>query len=262
MFWWRQQIAAGVEAAFTDVDAGNLSLHAGDGDPVAVRQGRAQLAVAMGVDPAGLRFMNQVHSARVARADQLVPVDPPGPDAVPGPGSGSGPGSMDAMVSPTGQHPMAVMVADCLPVVLAGFAPGTGTVAATAVAHAGRQGLAAGILPATVRELKACMGAVEAAVHQGQVRAWIGPSVCGSCYEVPPGLAAEVAAAVPGSASTTRQGTTGLDLGAGAEAQLQALGVQTERVPGCTMEQDRLFSHRRNQRTGRFAGLVWRGQTD
>ncbi|GAB3249681.1 laccase domain-containing protein [Arthrobacter pigmenti] len=255
MFWWRQQIADDLEVAFTDAEAGNLALHVGD-NPTAVRGRRAQLAAVMGVDAATLLFMNQVHSARVARADQLVPV---GPSA---PGSAADGNTMDAMVSPSGLHPMAVMVADCLPVVLAGFAPGTGAVAATAVVHAGRQGLAAGIIAAAVRELEAIPGGPERADGPLLVRAWIGPSVCGRCYEVPEKMAAEVARAVPGTASRTRQGTAGLDLAAGAEMQLAGMGVPTERIAGCTLEEGRLFSHRRNQRAGRFAGLVWRGQAE
>jgi copper oxidase (laccase) domain-containing protein len=133
-------------------------------------------------------------------------------------------------------------------------------VAATAVVHAGRQGLAAGIIPAAVRELE---GSQEGHADGGKrplVHAWIGPSVCGRCYEVPAEMAAEVAAAVPGTASRTWKETAGLDLAAGAEMQFARLGVQTRRIAGCTMEESRLFSHRRNQRTGRFAGLVWRGQ--
>lgn len=253
MFWWRQRVAEDLEVAFTDVEAGNLALHVGD-EPAAVRDRRAGLATAMGVDAAALLFMNQVHSARVARADQLVPVGPSGPAAA------SDGGTMDAMVSPSGLHPMAVMVADCLPVVLAGFEPDTGAVAATAVVHAGRQGLAAGIIPAAVRALEGLPYGHADDGRRPLVQAWIGPSVCGRCYEVPEEMAAEVAAAVPGSASRTRQGTAGLDLAAGAEMQLAGMNVQTRRIAGCTLEEGRLFSHRRDQRTGRFAGLVWRGQ--
>lgn len=244
MFWWRQQVADGLEVAFTDVDAGNLALHVGD-EPDAVRQHRTNLASAMDVEASTLLFMNQVHSAHVSRADQLVPVGPPAPDIVPDAVA------TDGMVSPAGAHPMAVMVADCLPVVLAGFDPDTGAVTATAVVHAGRQGLATGIIDAATDSMESAGG--------GRMQAWIGPSVCGSCYEVPEAMAADVAEAVPSVASRTRQGTAGLDLAAGASSQLASRGVQVERIAGCTMEESRLFSHRRNQRTGRFAGLVWRG---
>lgn len=253
MFWWRQQVADDLEVAFTDAGAGNLALHVGD-EPDSVRGRRAELAAAMGLDAGTLLFMNQAHSAHVARADQLVPVGSSAHGAAPDGGT------MDAMVSPEGRHPMAVMVADCLPVVLAGFEPEAGTVAATAVVHAGRLGLAAGIIPAAVQELEACIGGQADSLQPPLLRAWIGPSVCGRCYEVPPEMAAEVSAAVPATATVTRQGTAGLDLAAGADAQLTGLGVQTERIAGCTMEEAGLFSHRRNRQTGRFAGLVWRGQ--
>lgn len=241
MFWWRQQIAKKLWVAFTDVQAGNLALHVG-AEPAAVRHRRRLLEQRMGVRD--LRFMNQTHSARVVRTDQRDPTGgsccAPAPDA-------------DAMVSLFGTDPMAVMVADCVPVVLAGFTPDRGRVAGTAIVHAGRQGMVSGVLTAALQELRNS-DAVE-------MTGWIGPSICGRCYEVPSQMAADVEARVPGSRCTTGKGTTGLDLAAGAAAQLTAAGVDVERVGGCTMEERRLFSYRRNQTTGRFAGLVWREQT-
>jgi copper oxidase (laccase) domain-containing protein len=89
------------------------------------------------------------------------------------------------------------------------------------------------------------------------IRAWIGPSICGSCYEVPGDLRAEVAAVVPATGSTTSWGTPALDLPAGVRSQLASLGVSVEYSGACTLEQDGLFSYRRDKQTGRFAGLVW-----
>ncbi|HET8795896.1 MAG TPA: peptidoglycan editing factor PgeF [Arthrobacter sp.] len=246
MFWWRQQVADGLWVAFTDAGAGNLALHVGD-DAAAVRQRRSRLAVAMGKPPESLLFMNQVHSTHVVWADQLVPAGPSGDgDARPG---------ADAMVSPGGLSPMAVMVADCVPVVLAGFSPDTGEVAGTAVVHAGRQGLSDGIVSAAVRELQ------RTGTGELDLRAWIGPAICGRCYEVPEEMADSVAAQVPGTKTTTRQGTPGLELSRGVGTQLAGLGVVVEQIAGCTMEESRLFSYRRDHQTGRFAGLVWREQT-
>ncbi|MDQ0691613.1 polyphenol oxidase family protein [Arthrobacter sp. W4I7] len=226
MFHWRARIQPGISVAFTDVEAGNLALHVGD-DPDEVGRRRADLERAIGVAPQGLRFMNQVHGNAVAVMGQ----DSPAPEA-------------DAMVSRG--VPLAVMVADCIPVVLAGESPDGPVLAAV---HAGRPGIANGVIPAAVDSMKA-LGA-------GGIRAWLGPSICGSCYEVPAGLQAEVAAAVPASRSTTSWGTPGLDLPAGARSQLAEAGVTVEYSGPCTLETPSLFSYRRNSDTGRFAGLVW-----
>jgi hypothetical protein len=87
----------------------------------------------------------------------------------------------------------------------------------------------------------------------------IGPAVCGCCYEVPMAMRDEIAAVLPGSATTTRQGTPALDLPAGAEAVLRQAGVTSiRRIEICTIEDDRMFSHRRGlaRPTGRHAGVV------
>ena len=226
MFHWRAEILPGVSAAFTDTDAGNLALHVGD-DASEVQQRRARLEQAMGIAPRSLRFMNQVHGSTVAAME---------PDsAVP---------EADAMVS--GGLPLAVMVADCIPVVLAGESAEGPVLAAV---HAGRPGIANGIIPTAV-DAMALRGATG-------IRAWLGPSICGRCYEVPAALQAEVAAAVPATRSSTSWGTPGLDLPAGARSQLEAAGVSVEYAGACTLETESLYSYRRDRETGRFAGLVW-----
>jgi copper oxidase (laccase) domain-containing protein len=90
-----------------------------------------------------------------------------------------------------------------------------------------------------------------------RIRAWLGPSICGACYEVPAALRDEVAAAVPATRSRTSWGTPALDLPAGARSQLEAAGVDVEYTGGCTLETETLYSYRRNPTTGRFAGLLW-----
>ena len=226
MFHWRAEILPGVSAAFTDTDAGNLALHVGD-DASEVQQRRARLEQAMGIAPRSLRFMNQVHGSTVAAME---------PDsAVP---------EADAMMS--GGLPLAVMVADCIPVLLAGESAEGPVLAAV---HAGRPGIANGIIPTAV-DAMALRGATG-------IRAWLGPSICGRCYEVPAALQAEVAAAVPATRSSTSWGTPGLDLPAGARSQLEAAGVSVEYAGACTLETESLYSYRRDRETGRFAGLVW-----
>ncbi len=212
--------------AFTDTGAGNLALHVGD-KPADVRVRREELERSAGIVPGTLRFMNQVHGTAVAVME-----------------AGSATPEADAMVSCG--LPLAVMVADCIPAVMVGEAPDGPVLAAV---HAGRPGLAAGVIPAAVERMRA-LGAVG-------IQAWLGPSICGACYEVPAALRDDVAAAIPATWSTTRWGTPGLDLPAGARDQLEAADVDVRYSGPCTLENQDLFSYRRNKDTGRFAGLVW-----
>jgi len=119
--------------------------------------------------------------------------------------------------------------------------------------HAGRQGLAAGVLQEALRVM------VGQGAQVSGVVAVLGPAVCGACYELPAQVADEVGRQVPGSRSTTRQGTAGVDLTAGAEALLAGAGVgQVRRLGGCTLEQpDTFYSYRGAGTTGRHAGVVW-----
>ena len=226
MFLWKAEVHPGVSVAFTDTRAGNLALHVGD-NPADVRVRRQELERRAGIAPGSLRFMNQVHGTAVEVME-----------------AGSATPEADAMVSRG--MPLAVMVADCIPAVLVGQASGAPVLA---VAHAGRPGIAAGVIPAAVERMRA-LGAAD-------IQAWLGPSICGACYEVPAGLRDDVAAAVPAAWSTTSWGTPGLDLPAGARAQLEAADVEVLFSGPCTLENEDLFSYRRNKDTGRFAGLVW-----
>jgi copper oxidase (laccase) domain-containing protein len=82
--------------------------------------------------------------------------------------------------------------------------------------------------------------------------------VSGHNYEVPADMAAEVEAALPGSRTTTAKGTPGLDLRAGIARQLRELGIEAiDSDPRCTVADRSLFSHRRDNPTGRLASLVW-----
>jgi YfiH family protein len=176
--------------------------------------------------------MEQVHGAEVVHVDVPVPwADRP---------------ACDALITSRRGLSLLARAADCVPVLLAD--PAAGWIAA---AHAGRPGLAAGVVPATVAALRE-QGA-EPSV------AWIGPHVCGSCYEVPADLQDEVAAIVPEARSTTSWGTPALDLGAGVRAQLAAAGVTDVRtVDACTREDATWPSFRRDGAAAtRFAGAIW-----
>ncbi|BCW66603.1 laccase domain protein [Arthrobacter sp. NicSoilB4] len=239
MFSWRAEVMPGVWVAFTDAEAGNLALHVGD-DPLEVRRRRAGIEAALGLGSRPFRYMNQVHGNEVAGIGAAAaPVR--GVDAPAG-----GVPTADAMVS-LGE-PLAVMVADCVPVVLVGDRA-EGEPPVLAVVHAGRPGVASGVVPAAVARMRG--------LGTAGLSAWIGPSVCGGCYEVPGDMRDDVAARVPAAWCTTTRGTPGLDLPAAVRSQLQEAGVSVEYSGNCTLEDENLFSYRRDRNTGRFAGLVW-----
>ncbi len=153
--------------------------------------------------------------------------------------------SADAMVTVEAGIGMAVRVADCLPVALADARCGV-----AAIAHAGRAGLVAGVLGEAVSAMRA----------RGAERlvAWIGPHICGACYEVPVGMRDAVAAVLPEAACQTAWGTPALDLGAAAARQLADLGCEVRRHDPCTRTTPTLHSFRRDgARSGRQAGIVW-----
>ncbi len=183
----------------------------------------------------GVRFarLDQVHG------DAVVSVVEPGPAP-----RGDVP-TGDALVTTTREVGLMIRVADCVPVLLAD--PVRGVVAG---AHAGRAGLVLDVTARTVETMRAA-GAEE-------IVGWIGPHVCGGCYEVPEAMRAEVAGVVPDAYAETTWGTPALDLGAGVAAQLAALDVEVIRVDGCTREDPDLHSYRRDgAAAGRLAGLVW-----
>lgn len=229
-----------VDLAFTDRFGGvsavpydelNLALESGDAADALAENHRRVLADFGPGDT--LVDLHQVHGARVVLGRPDGFAEPPDADGIVG-----------TEVGVT----LMVRAADCVPVLLAD--PDAGVVAA---AHAGRPGLVAGVVPATVarmRELGAGSG-------PGAITAWIGPHVCGDCYEVPEQMQAEVAAIVPESLATTSWGTPSLDIGAGVRAQLVAAGVEVHDVSRCTRESADLYSHRRDGAgAGRLAGLI------
>jgi YfiH family protein len=209
----------------------NLSAGVGD-DPAAVAANRSRLSAELGVP---VVFLEQVHGTTVATVD-----------AVPGPGAPDVPAA-DAAVTALPGVGLAVLAADCVPLLLAD--PVAGVVGA---AHTGRVGAAAGVLPATVAAMEA-LGA-----RVGALEVLLGPAICGGCYEVPAAMRAEVDARLPGSAVRTRRGTPGLDLRAGLYHQLTELGVaRIGGDPRCTLEERDLYSHRRGAPTGRQAAITW-----
>jgi YfiH family protein len=224
-------------------DLANLAGHVGD-DPAAVAVNRAQLAGALGLAVDRLVWMDQVHGASVAVVDDSSPArssDPLG-RTVP---------ETDALVTTDPSTALAVLVADCVPVLLADESAGV-----LGAAHAGRRGLHNGVVPATIGRM------VSLGARLDRLTVRLGPAVCGLCYEVPADLRDEVAAVAPAAAATTRHGTPALDIRAGLVEQLERLGVPAPIVSAtCTVEDREFFSYRRDGVTGRFAGVIWFGSS-
>jgi len=205
----------------------DLALHVGD-DPAAVRINRERLAAALDVGPERVVFVEQVHGDTVLEGDG--PFTGPVPQA-------------DGLVTRSTGLALAMMVADCVPVLLAD--PGAGVVG---VAHAGRRGMVAGVAR-RVAEAMRDLGA-------RSIQARLGPSVCPRCYPVPLALREQVAALYPQARSLDRRGDPSIDVAAGVRAQLTSLCTEIVQLPGCTVEEPTLFSYRRDGATGRFVGAV------
>jgi YfiH family protein len=220
--------AGGVSVA--PFDSFNLGDHVGD-DPVAVATNRLRLAKATGLGSDGVMWMNQVHS------DRVVVVHGPGPAV----------DAADGMVTSTRGLALAVVTADCVPLLMADARAGV-----IAAVHAGRVGAQHGVV------LRAVQTMVDNGARAQDISVLLGPSVSGRNYEVPEAMAAEVEEVLPGSRTVTGRGTPGLDLRAGIARQLTGLGVSAIAVdPRCTFADPTLFSHRREAPTGRIASLVW-----
>ncbi|WP_229900195.1 peptidoglycan editing factor PgeF, partial [Streptomyces capoamus] len=201
--------------------------------PEAVRHNRELAAKSLGLEAGRVVWMNQVHGAGVAVVDE-----PWGDRPVP---------EVDAVVTARRGLALAVLTADCVPVLLAD--PDAGVAAA---AHAGRPGLVAGVVPAAVRAMVSLGAAPE------RIVARTGPAVCGRCYEVPEAMRAEVTAVEPAAHAETSWGTPAVDVSAGVHAQLDRLGVcDRAQAPVCTLESENHFSYRRDRTTGRLASYVW-----
>lgn len=209
-------------------DMFNLGTRCGDA-PEAVVENRQQLQTALAL-PSSPRWLRQVHGVGV--------VVEPGLDEP----------EADAAVTRTPGTVLAILTADCLPVV---FAAKEGS--ALAVAHAGWRGLAAGMLEATVTAMQA---------DPAQLMAWLGPAAGPQAYEVD-ALVRDAFlrhdAAAASAFSATRPGHWRVDLYALARQRLAAAGVAD--VYGgqrCTIsESQQFFSHRRDGRGGRIATLAW-----
>ena len=212
-------------------DTFNLGDHVGDDDGD-VHANRKRLAAELGLAENRLSWMEQVHgrTATIVDGSETKAAE-----------------ATDALVTATPGLALVVLVADCVPIMLADSEAGV-----VAAVHAGRVGTRVGVVPAALK----AMESLGAELHR--VEALLGPAICGDCYEVPAAMAADVEKHVPGSACKTRKGTPGIDLRAGLWRQMADLGVGKIGVdPRCTNEDKTLFSYRRDGTTGRIAGITW-----
>lgn len=227
--------AGPADLAFTDRYGGvsqppfdelNLSL-SGPDDEAAKAENHRRLLADFG--PGDLVCdLYQVHGADVVEARRPWPERP----------------QCDGIVATEPGLTLLVRAADCVPVLL--VAPRERVVGAV---HAGRAGLVKGAVPATVARMRE-LGARD-------VEAWIGPHVCGRCYEVPEQMCEEVAKLIPETKARTSWGTASIDLAAGIRAQLEAVAVVAHEVRRCTLESPDLYSYRRDgDNAGRLAGVV------
>jgi YfiH family protein len=198
----------------------NLGTHVSDNLDV-VLSNRASLANEVGP----IQYMSQVHGNRVAIIEAVTDEDP----------------IADALVTGIPAISLAVQVADCIPLLLHAKE-------AVAAVHVGRKGLVNGVALNALEVMRE-MGATE-------ITAIIGPSICGNCYEVSQEIHDEVVSIYPSARSTTRLGTPALDLPAALCVTLKAEGVSVIDESRCTLENEDLFSYRRDGVTGRQAGII------
>lgn len=227
-------LGPGVRAGFTRRPGGssagpyaglNLALHVGD-EPGDVAANREVLAAWAG---GPVTFPNQVHGTDVLVVEAGDATEP-----------------ADAVVTAARGTAVGVLVADCVPVLLADADAGV-----AGAAHAGRKGFVAGVLESALAAMET-LGA-----RRSAIRAAVGPAAGPCCYEVPAAMRTDVGAVRPAAPATTLWGTPSLDLPGGCVALLREAGVAAvTTVGGCTIEDDGSYSYRRNGVTGRFAGVV------
>ncbi len=206
----------------------NLGAHVGD-DEAAVKENRRRFIEECGL-PREPAWLSQVHGCDVA-VDPRRCVD------------------ADAVVGRHAGSVCAVMIADCLPVILAATDG-----SAVAAAHAGWRGLAAGVLENTVRQFE---------MPPDELIAWLGPAISRQAFEVGNEVRQAFVGSDDAAASCFEQNETGrwmADLYGLARLRLQAVGVRDVYGGGlCTYsEPDRFFSYRRDGQCGRMAAFVFR----
>ena len=234
----------------------NLATHVGDA-PALVEENRRRLRQALGL-PSEPCWLQQVHGTAVAEVD--------GEGVAHGAQAGVQaavwiPPVADAAIT-RGEKVLAILTADCLPVVFALPRRGTGSQDGPLLgaAHAGWRGLLGGVLEATLARLEAAGGDLAGAV------AWLGPAIGPTAFEVGDEVRAAFVAASPLAATAflpNEHGRWQADLFLLARQRLAQAGVRVVGGGGVCTHGDpaRWYSYRRDARpgldTGRLATLVW-----
>lgn len=232
----RRGLEVGISAPpFDTFNLGSRYAEHGDA-PEAVFHNRAALRW-VGELPSPPHWLRQVHGIDVLRFETPHDGDPDVAEPV-----------ADAAVTSAPGTVLAVLTADCLPVVFAAEAGDE-----VGAAHAGWRGLAAGVLEATVAAMR---------TPPSRLVAWLGPAAGPQAYEIGEEVRAAFVDRDPGAAAAfvaTRPGHWRVDLYALARRRLAAVGLSRVRGGGlCTISDPaRFYSHRRDARTGRMATLVW-----
>jgi YfiH family protein len=220
-------------------DSFNLGQNAGD-DPYAVLQNRDILRVSLPADPVWLKQIHGVTVSTPALRQAL----------------GVGPFDADASVTNIPDEVLAVLTADCMPVL---FTSNSGNV--IGAAHAGWRGLSGGVLENTVQ----AMCALSVGLSPQDISAWMGPAIGPAAFEVGEDVLQAFAGQIQSirlkafTPIIDRPGKYWANLYLLARDRLSALGI--EQIAGgdfCTFtDQEKFFSYRRDKETGRFASLIW-----
>ena len=219
-------------------DRFNVGLRSGD-EPANALENRRIIRHAFGL-PGEPRWLNQVHGTDVYRAEGSAFAT----------GSDTQEPIADASVTSDAGMVLAILTADCLPVLLCNE---DGT--EVAAAHAGWGGLSAGMLEATVRAM---------ASPASSLMVWLGPAAGPKVYEIGAEVREAFLSRDPQAASAfvpTRPGHWLVDLFALARQRLASVGVHRVHGGGvCTISDPaRFYSYRRDGRTGRMASVIWFG---
>ena len=220
-------------ASLHPYEQNNLALHVGD-DPERVAANRIALAQSLGISYQQLFFMNQVHGTTIVEIDKSV-----------------APGSIfecDGLITQLPDVGLAVLVADCAPLLLMGSRK-------VAAIHVGWRGLFGGIVEKAV------------ALMDGEsFTALIGPTICGNCYEISDDLAERAQSQGFVVGHSTRSTFNNEDRST-LDIPRSILSIINGLVPDqvkeatwngvCTFESHEHFSYRREQVTGRQAGVVF-----
>jgi YfiH family protein len=207
-------------------------------DKEAVRNNRKRLASALGIESQRLYFPSQVHKTRIVHVTGSTPVE----EVL----------ETDALITNEGKLGIAVMSADCVPILL--FDTKNNAVGAV---HSGWRGTVAKILEKTLQRMHSTFG-----TRGEDLIAGIGPSVCQESYEVGEEVVREVENAFgkeSGLMIAQPHNKAKLDLWKANMFQLMDFGVRQSSIEIgdlCTVKNNDHFFSARKGDAGRFAAGI------